>query len=122
MATRAESARAVLEQRAKGRPNLVAAARAEGIGSDELDILLRRQARASLYLDRMVAPMLEPSDLELRDVFRSGITPFEGQPFDKIAPALERWYVGLKLSQALDAYYQNARSRITVVLVRGGGK
>ncbi len=33
--------------------------------------LLRRQARASLYLDRMVAPMLRPSDAELEAIQRS---------------------------------------------------
>src|SRR5262249_39900698 len=108
----------VLEQRIKGRPNLIAAARAEGVGSDELDAMLRRQARASIYIDRMVTPMLEPSDLELRDVLRSGVTPFEGQPFEKIAPALERWYVGIRLAQALDTYYQNARARVTIVFIR----
>src|SRR5580704_19038105 len=47
IAVRAEAARALLEQRVHGRAGLIEAAAAEGIGSDELDALLRRQARAS---------------------------------------------------------------------------
>jgi hypothetical protein len=118
IASRAESARSALEQRVRGRPRLIAAAAAEGISSDELDALLRRQARASLYLDRMVAPMLEPSEFELRAVLRSGTTPFKDQKYEDVAPALKRWYVGQRLAQALEAYYQNARSRVNISLLR----
>lgn len=118
IASRAEDARAILEQRVHGRERLIAAAAAEGQSSDELDALLRRQARASLYLDRMVAPMLEPSELELRDALRSGTTPFGHQPFAAVAKPLARWYAGQKLAQALEAYLQAARARVTLVLVR----
>jgi hypothetical protein len=118
IAARAELARGVLEQRAGSRARLLAAAAAEGIGSLELDAILLRQARASLYLDRMIAPMLEPSELELRGILRTQSTPFRDQPFDAVAPALRRWYIGQRLSQALDAYYQNARSRVTVILIK----
>ena len=117
IASRAESARAVLEQRVRGRDKLIAAAKAEGIGSDEIDALLRRQARASLYLDRMVAPMLEPSDFELKLVLRSGATPFKEQRYEDVAPALKRWYVAQRLAQALDTYYQNARARVSLNIV-----
>jgi hypothetical protein len=117
IARRAEAAREVLEQRAQGRPKLIAAARAEGLSSDELDALLRRQARASLYIDKMIAPMLAPSDSELREVWRSSASPFTG-PFDKVAPLLRRWFVGQRLGQALEAYYQNARSRVRITIIR----
>lgn len=118
IASRAEDARAIVEQRVRGRERLIAAAAAEGQSSNELDALLRRQARASLYLDRMVAPMLAPSELELRDALRSGTTPFGRQPFSAVAKPLTRWYAGQKLAQALEAYFQTARSRVTLVLVR----
>jgi hypothetical protein len=118
IAARAEAARGVLEQRTHGRARLAAAAAAEGISSDEIDTMLRRQARASLYLDRMVAPMLEPSELELRALLRSGSTPFSGQPFERVRPVLERWVVGQRVSQALEVFSQNARPRLTVTFVR----
>jgi hypothetical protein len=117
IASRAEAARGILEQRVHGRERLIAAAAAEGQSSDELDALLRRQARASIYLDRMVAPMLEPSELELREALRSGSTPFGHQPFAAVARPLARWYAGQKLAQALEAYFQTARSRVTLVFV-----
>jgi hypothetical protein len=118
IAVRAEAARIILEQRVHGRPRLIEAAAAEGIGSDELDALLRREARASLYIDRMIAPMLEPSEIELRDLYRTGTTPFKDQPFEQIAPALARWYVGQRLGQATEAYFQNARARVVVSVAR----
>jgi hypothetical protein len=65
----------------------------------------------------MIAPMLEPSELELRGILRTQSTPFRDQPFEEVAPALRRWYIGQRLSQALDAYYQNARSRVTVIMI-----
>ncbi|WP_437722924.1 hypothetical protein [Sorangium sp. So ce861] len=117
VAQRAEAARFSLEQRARGRARLLAAAAAEGVSSDELDALLRRQARASLYLDRMVAPMLEPSDFELKLVLRSGATPFKDQRYEDVAPALKRWYVAQRLAHALDTYYQNARARVSLSIV-----
>jgi hypothetical protein len=114
IALRAEEARGILEQRVRGRAGLIAAAAAEGIGSDEIDALLRRQARASLYLDQMIAPMLEPSEIELRDLLHTGTTPFKDQPFDRVAVPLKRWYVGQRLAQAIDAYFQNARARVVL--------
>lgn len=119
VANRAESARAVLEQRVRGRDKLIAAAKAEGIGSDEIDAMLRRQARASLYLDRMVAPMLEPSEPELRALLATpGATPYSGQPYDRVALVLGRWVVAQRLGEAIATYYQTARSRVVVTLIR----
>lgn len=118
IALRAEAARGILEQRVRGRDRLIAAAAAEGITSDELDALLRRQARASIYLDRMVAPMLEPNRAELRDLHRAGATPFKDKPFDEAAPAITRWYVGQRLSQAVETYYLNARARVSIAVMR----
>ena len=118
VAARAEAARAILEQRVRGHDRLLAAAAAEGISSDELDALLRRQAKASLYLDRMVAPMLEPSPVELRALHQSGATPFKDEDFEKVQPALTRWYIGQKMSQAIETYYSNARNRVTLVMIK----
>jgi hypothetical protein len=118
IAARAEAARAVLEQRVRGRDRLIAAAAAEGISSDELDTLLRREARASLYLDRMIAPMLEPSPVELRALHQAGATPFKNDEFERVQPALVRWYIGQKLSKAIETYYSNARNRVTLVMIK----
>lgn len=121
ISARAEVAREIVEQRVRGRAKLVQAAIAEGIGADELSALFQRQARASLYLDRMIAPMLEPSEIELRDLWRTGATPFKDQPFDQVMKPLARWYVGQRLMQALDAYFQNARARVVVSVARKAG-
>jgi len=113
----ADAARRLAEERAGGAESLAEAARAEGIGQRELVELFQRQARASLYLDRMVAPMLAPSDAELRLLFRNERTPFRDAPFETVLPGLRRWYVSTRLQAALAAYYQNARSRLHVVFL-----
>jgi len=117
IARRVLAARAVLEQRVGGAAELAAAARDEGLDTAEIDRLVLREARASLYLDRMVAPMLEPSEAELREVHRSMNNPYRGQRFDEIAEPLRKWFVGQRLEAALSAFYQNARARVHMVIL-----
>ncbi len=66
----------------------------------------------------MVAPMLAPSHLELREALRSGATPFGHQPFAAVAKPLKQWYSGQRLAQALEAYFQTARARVTLVVIK----
>jgi hypothetical protein len=112
-----EAARLILVQRVGSALALNQAARAEGIDDRELLSILRRQARASLYLDRMVSPMLRPSDAELRNVHKSAPVPLRDQRFEEIAPLLRRWYVSRRLTTALASFYQNARSRVEVTVL-----
>jgi hypothetical protein len=117
IARRVLAARAVLEQRVGGAADLATAAGAEGLDAAEVDRLVLREARASLYLDRMVAPMLEPSEAELREVHRANSNPFRSQRFDDVAEPLRRWFVGQRLEAALGAFYQNARARVHIVVI-----
>ncbi len=106
-----------LEQRVGGRSPLLSAATAEGLEQEDLHELVLRQARASLYLDRMVLPLLEPSNAELRDALITEPTPFRGQPFDQVATPLRHWYVEDRVVSALASFYQSARARIRIVTV-----
>ena len=111
-------ARRMLNDRAGGAAALDAAREAEGLSEREFGRLLLQKARASLYLDRMVTPMLEPSEAELRSLHKSTSTPFKDAPFDTIRPALLRWYVSRRLNSALASFYENARSRIEVTILQ----
>jgi hypothetical protein len=117
LARQMEAARARLVQRAGSEEALFALTAAEGLGPRDLLELTRRQARASLYLDRMVATMLQPSEAELRTLHRTRNTPFRALPFEQIEPGLRRWYVAQRLASAVQSYYQNARSRIVLTLL-----
>jgi len=112
-----ELAHRMLGDRAGGEDALDDARRAEGISERELGRLLAQKARASLYLDRMVTPMLQPSEAELRSIHKSTSTPFSNAPFDTIRPALLRWYVSRRLNAALASFFENARSRIEVTVL-----
>jgi hypothetical protein len=113
----AQLAHRMLSDRAGGEDALDAARRAEGISEREFGRLLQQKARASLYLDRMVTPMLEPSEAELRSIHKSTSTPFADAPFDTIRAALLRWYVSRRLNAALSSFFENARSRIDVTVL-----
>jgi hypothetical protein len=113
---RMRSARLALVEQVGGEGALGELQRAEGLDPSELGTLLARRARASLYLDRMVATMLTPSDTELRIVHRTTRTPFSAQPYEAVAPLLARWYVAQRLNAAVRAFYEGARSRIKVAL------
>ncbi len=112
MENRIRLARAVLTQRVGGSANLRAALTAEGLNDVELQRLLRREARASLYLDLMVTPMLAPTDSELREVLRSTGNPFHGRPFDQARCDLRRWVIGQRLATALSSFLQSSRQRL----------
>lgn len=121
--TYAEAARAILAQRIGngdatiGAKKIDEARRAEGITNKELDAILRRRARASWYLDKMVAPMLRPSELDLREVHKRGETPFTSQKFDVVEKQLRQWYVSTRIASALERYFRNARTRINVFVI-----
>jgi len=113
-----ELAHRMLSDRAGGESALDTARRAEGISEREFGRLLMQKARASLYLDRMVTPMLEPSEAELRNIHKSTQTPFVDAPFDQIRTALLRWYVSRRLNAALATFFDNARSRIEITVLQ----
>jgi hypothetical protein len=115
---RMRSVRLALIEQVGGETALAQLLLSEGLESAELTPLLARRARATLYLDRMVATMLTPSDTELRIVHRTTRTPFSAQPYEAVAPLLARWYIGQRLNSAVRAFYEGARSRITVSLAQ----
>ena len=113
----ADTARLLVTHGIGGKAILIKAAAQQGLDDDELASLWIRRARASWYLDKMVAPMLKPSDIDLRDVHRRGETPFTNLRFELVAQRLRNWYVSTRLASALDAYYRSIRSRVTVRLI-----
>lgn len=106
--------RQYLEARAGSAEALAAAAAAEGLGPAELQRWLLRVARASLYLERMVAPLVAPTNAELTLLYRSGAHPFKELALPEARPLLRRWVTARRLAQALGSYYQSARTRVSV--------
>lgn len=117
MVRQVELARQLLSDRVGGDQVLLSAQRAEGISNAELSSMLRRQARASLYLDRMVAPMLKPSEAELEAIQRGAPAVLQNEPLARVRPVLLRWYVGKRLASAMSSFFQEARSRLHVTLL-----
>ena len=117
MARQVELAKKLMSDRVGGEEALLQAQLAEGVSSAELSSILRRQARASLYLDRMVAPMLRPSDAELEAIQRSAPAALQNEAFLRVRPLLLRWYVSKRLQSAMSSFFQEARTRVTITLL-----
>jgi hypothetical protein len=111
----ADVARRILLDRIGGSEVLERAARTEGMSEGDMSTVFRRRARAGIYLDRMVAPMLAPTSSELRQVYAAENHPYRSLAYDKALPLLRRWIIGQRLREAFDLYYQNARQRLTIV-------
>jgi hypothetical protein len=105
-----------------GRGLVARAAVAEGIEAIDLNALLRRRARASWYLDKMVAPMLEPSTADLIATQRSGETPYTHDSFEKVRKELRDWFLATRLALAIDRYYRNVRGTVNVALIMPPGR
>jgi hypothetical protein len=109
---------AALFERLGGRAQVEAAARTEELDASELDAILRRQALAAWYLDRALSPILRPTEEQLREVFRTSAHPFRGRPYDQVRDELSRWFVVERIRVAESAFFQGARTRVTVVVTR----
>ncbi len=107
--------RAGVAARVGGDDVLAAAAAAQGLAPEEVDQIFVRRARAALYADRLLRPILYPSEEQLREVFRTAPHPYRGQRFEAVKSFLGAWYVDERLRGALTAFLQSARARIRVV-------
>lgn len=114
IAKRAEVGRQALLVRVGSTERLEAAMALDRIDENDLGSLLRRSARASFYLERMVAPLVEPTELELRELHAAGQTPFAGEPFERKVEAIRRWVFAQRLAAAVDGFWQQARSRLVI--------
>src|SRR5690606_20077961 len=65
----------------------------------------------------MVAPMLRPSELDLRQVHARGETPYTERPFEDVREEVRQWFISTRLSAALDRYFRNVRARVSITLI-----
>jgi hypothetical protein len=94
------------------------AAQAEGLDAQEVAAILHRGALAAWYVDRAIAPILHPSEEQLREVYRTSAHPYRGRPLEEVRAALERWFGIERARVAENAFLQAARSRVKIIATR----
>ncbi len=114
VARTADLLREALTARIGGADALAAAAAKDGVGAAEIDALFRRDARAALYIDRVITPVLRPSESQLRDVFHTAAHPFRSLSLDDAREGLSRWLAAERVRGAETAFSQTARARVVL--------
>lgn len=109
---------ATLYERLGGAARVLAAAAAEGLEPAEIDALLRRQGLAAWYVHRAITPVLDPSEEQLREGFRTSTHPYRGQPFESVREAFRRWLILERVRAAESAFFQSARTRMRILVLR----
>ena len=107
-----------LVQRIGGEATLKAVAEAERISEAEVAAFFRRHARAAIYVERAVLPILYPSEEQLRDVYRTAGHPYKSQKFEEVRLPFAHWYVDERLRAAETAFLQGARSRVKIAITK----
>lgn len=110
--------RAGLAERIGGADVIDKAAQAQGLAASEVQAIFARRARAALYADRSLTPIFNPTEEQLREVFRTASHPFRGRRFEEVKTRLASWYVDERLRVSLSAFLQSARARIRIVPIR----
>jgi hypothetical protein len=101
-----------------GQARVEAAASAELLGASEVEAMLRRQALAAWYIHRAVTPILQPTEEQLREVFRTSAHPYRGQDFEQAHAGLRRWFIIERVRVIESSYLQAVRSRVRIVVMR----
>jgi len=109
---------AALFDKLGGQARVEAAARAELLDAPEVEAMLRRRALAAWYIHRAIAPILQPTEEQLREIFRTGAHPYRGQDFEQARAGLRRWFIIERVRATESSYLQAVRSRVRIVVMR----
>lgn len=107
-------ARADLARRLGGEKAFAELVAREGLGASELDAYFARQVRAARYVDKVVSPILSPSEATLREAFRAGAHPFRGARYEDVRADFARHWTYDRLFAAEVELAQGARSRVEI--------
>jgi hypothetical protein len=109
--------RAALVSRVGGSAALAAAVAFEGIDSKELDELVFREGLAALYIDRAIAPILRPSEDQLREAYRTASHPFRNVVYEEARASLAQWFVLERVRAAEASFFQAGRARVNITYI-----
>jgi hypothetical protein len=84
------------------------------VGDEELTAILRRRARAELYLEAAVGLSYEPSEPELRAAHAKWS---DGNTYEQAAPDVRACLRTMKLREGAQAYHQAVRSKLRLEIV-----
>ncbi|GAC1352130.1 MAG: hypothetical protein NVS3B20_05940 [Polyangiales bacterium] len=87
------------------------------VSSTDLDTILRRRARAELYLETAVLQPVRPSEPELRAAQLKAPKVLAEIPFQEATPRLTEYVRSVRLRETSQSYYQAVRARLHIEIV-----
>lgn len=105
---------AAVIDRVGGEAVLSKAGAIEGFDARDVDSYFLHEARAALYVERAISPVLYPTEDVLRDVFRTTAHPYRGAKYEDVHDALDRWFAFERLRAAESQFLQGARTRVKI--------
>lgn len=98
------------------REAMARATGSESGGAAELETILRRRARAELYLEIATGQTYEPSEIELRQA-HGKLPMFSKVPYDEVARPLRAHLRTQRLREGAVAYHQAVRSKLRLEII-----
>lgn len=95
---------------------LVRATGSDTGGADELGAILRRRARAELYLEVATGQAYEPNEAELHAA-HTKLPMFSKIPYDEVARPLRAYLRTQRLREGAQAYHQAVRSKLRLEII-----
>ena len=110
-------AREELEARLTGASRLTDLMKADGISEGELGAYLRRRVRATTYVDRVLTPILKPTEDELFQGFRTMPSPFRSLTYEDGRGRFLRFYIHERFRSLSLDFVKGARARMTLTIL-----
>lgn len=85
-------------------------------GDAELETILKRRARAELYLEVATGQVYDPSEIELRAAHQK-LAMFSKVPYDEVAKPVRAYLRTQRLREGAQAYHQAVRSKLRLEII-----
>lgn len=110
-------AREELEARFTGQVHLADLMKLDGISENELSAFLRRRVRATIYVDRVIVPILKPGEDEIFQAFRTMPSPFRAFAYEDARGRFLRFYIQERFRSVSLDFVKSARARLSFTIL-----
>lgn len=113
----AVDAREELEARLPAQTHLPDLMKQDGISDSEFAAFMRRRVRATMYVDRVISPIMKPSEDEVFQAFRTMPSPFRALAYEDARTRFLRFYIQERFRSLSLDFVKSARARLSFTIL-----